>query len=435
VPPSAPEPGGDARRAALEIVGTILDRGRTLDQALDGNRSLAVLAPRDRAFARLLVTTVLRRLGEIDGLIDRCLAKPPPARVAGAIRAILRVGIAQLVFVGTPAHAAVDRSVALAAGRLAPYRGLINAVLRRIGREGAAALGDGDPAVTNTPGWLMESWRRAYGEETARLIAARHLEEPPLDLTARGDARAWAERLGGTLLPTGSIRIPHAGRVDALDGYAEGAWWVQDAAAALPARLLGDVAGRRVLDMAAAPGGKTAQLAASGASVTALDGSAARQDLTRANLARLGLDAEIVVADARAWRPESRFDAVLLDVPCSATGTIRRHPDIARIKRPGDPAALALIQDALLDAAIALLAPGGRLVYACCSLQPEEGPERIAALLARAPGLTREPVEAAEVGGMAELIDAAGDLRTLPCHLAEAGGMDGFYAARLRLSS
>lgn len=435
MPPPGPEAGGDARRAALEIVGSVLGRGRPLDQALDENRRLATLEPRDRAFARLLVTTVLRRLGEIDLLIDRCLAKPPPARVAGAIRDILRIGIAQLLFVGTAAHAAVDRSVGLASGRLAPYRGLINAILRRVGRDGAAMLRGVDPPIANTPAWLMASWRAAYGEETARSIAARHLEEPPLDLTVPADPAAWAERLGGTLLPTGTIRLSHAGRVDALPGYEEGAWWVQDAAAALPARLLGDVSGRRVLDMAAAPGGKTAQLAAAGALVTALDGSAARQALTRANLARLRLEAEIVVADAREWRPKRPFEAVLLDAPCSATGTIRRHPDIPRIKRPEDPAALARIQDALLDAAAAQVAPGGLLVYACCSLQPEEGPERIAALLARAPGLVRVPIDAAEVGGMAELIDASGDLRALPCHLPDSGGMDGFYAARLRFAA
>ena len=309
---------------------------------------------------------MLRRLGQIDAAVERCLARPLPGR-ARRVRDILRLGAAQILFLGTPPHAAVDSAVRLAA-RSGPLKGLVNAVLRRLAREGAAIVAGGDAATLNTPRWLWESWTAAYGEPAARAIAAAHLEEPPLDLTAKGEPAAWAAPLGARLLPWGSLRRTGGGPVESLPGYQAGAWWVQDAAAALPARLLmsavpGGVRGRRVLDLCAAPGGKAAQLAAAGAEVTALDISPARIERLRTNLDRLRLSARTVVADARRYRAAPAFPAVLLDAPCSSTGTIRRHPDVARLKDPDDVRRMSGLQDQLLTAALAAL----RRVACWCS--------------------------------------------------------------------
>ena len=426
-----PSPPQSARACALDLLEAVLGRRRPLDDAIADHPGLARLAARDRAFARLLVATTLRRLGEIDALLARRLDRPLPAK-ALAVRNILRLGACQIAFLGTPPHAAVDTMVALAAARAPPpFKGLVNAVLRRLARERPALADAEDAARLNTPEWLWDSWRAAYGEATAIAIAAVHLAEPPLDITVKADADLWADRLAATVLPTGTLRRPIGGAVSELAGYGEGAWWVQDAAAALPARLLGEVAGKTVLDLCAAPGGKTAQLAAAGARVVAVDREPRLARLEE-NLARLGLAAKTVAADVAAWRPDAPAPFVLLDVPCTATGTIRRHPDIVHLKTAADIPRLAALQDRLLAAAADMLAPGGTLVYCACSLEPEEGPRRVEALLARDRRLARAPVAAAEVGGLAELVTAAGDLRTLPCHLAQFGGLDGFYAARLR---
>jgi 16S rRNA (cytosine967-C5)-methyltransferase len=431
-----PDPGAlaetpSARAAALDILCQVLGRHRPFDEVLDTHPGLAGLESRDRAFAHLLAATVLRRLGQLDALIGQCLARPLPLK-AEASRNLLRLGAAQLFFLGTPPHAAVGESVELAgAADGGGYKGLINAVLRRLAAEGEGRLAAQDAARLNTPDWLWRSWNAAYGGTAARAIAEMHLSEPPLDLTAKGDPAPWAEPLAAELLPTGSLRRQGGGDLRALPGFAEGAWWVQDAAAALPARLLGEVAGKRVFDLCAAPGGKTAQLAAAGARVTAVDRSTARLRRLAENLARLGLAASIIAADAGMWRPEDPADAVLLDAPCTATGTIRRHPDIPWLKRPEDVSRMAVEQDRLLRAALAMLRPGGVLVYTTCSLEPAEGPGRVAALLAGGAPLRRLPVAASETGGLAELLTPEGELRTLPCHLAERGGLDGFYAARL----
>lgn len=420
-----------AREVALDLLDAVLHRRHPLDDAVGQNPDMAALSSRDRAFARNLVATTLRRLGQIDDLIGRCLDRPLPSAARPA-HSILRLGVAQLLFLGTPAHAAVDTSVELAGRRRAQaYKKLINAVLRRLEREGALWLAEHDPARLNTPEWLWCSWQAAYGDDTCRKIAEAHLHEPPLDFSVKGDAAAWAERLDAVVLPTGSLRRPAGGSIVDLPGYAEGAWWVQDAAAALPARLLGDVRGRTVIDLCAAPGGKTAQLAALGARVIAVERAAPRLKRLRENLARLNLPAELVHADAARWRPAEPADAVLLDAPCSATGTIRRHPDVARLKTPDDVTALAATQARLLAAALTMVKPGGILVYGVCSLQPEEGLRHAAVVLTDG-SATRIPIQAGEVGGCAELVDAHGDLRTLPCHLAEHGGLDGFYAVRLR---
>ena len=427
-------PTRSARTVARDLVGAVLRRGRSLDEALATDEGFAKLDVRDRAFARELSATVFRRLGQIEVALAACLEKPLPPQAGGA-QDLLRLGAAQLLFMRTAPHAAVSETVELAIGGAEPFRNLINAVLRRIARDTEAMREALTPIPTNTPAWLWQRWVNAYGEETAVAIAEAHLQEPPLDITVKGDPQAWAGRLEARMLPTGSLRMETA-PVETLQGFRDGQWWVQDVAAALPATLfaaaLGDIRGRTIIDLCAAPGGKTAQLAAAGANVVAVDRSKERMLRLAQNLKRLGLGAHPIVADATNWRPPKPVDAVLLDAPCSATGTIRRHPDLPWLKRPSDLATLIALQDALLRNALAMLKPGGTLVYAVCSLEPEEGLGRIEAVLSQGSGIVREPIDPEEIGGLEECVTPAGDLRTLPCHLARYGGMDGFYAARLR---
>jgi 16S rRNA (cytosine967-C5)-methyltransferase len=424
----------DARQVSFEILVEVFERHRALDHAMAGHEGFSRLEPRDRAFARNLLATTLRRLGQIDAIIDRFVPQelPPRGRI---VRHALRLGVTQLLFLGTPPHAAVDGSVRLVEGSaLASFRGLVNAVLRRVSRDGLGLVAEQDAARVNTPEWLWDSWSHAYGAATTRAIAEAHLREPPLDLTVRVDPEKWAAALGGSLLPTGSIRRPAelGGSIESLPGYAEGVWWVQDAAAALPVRMLGDVYGLSIIDLCAAPGGKTMQLAAARARVTAVDRSESRLQRVGSNLARLRLSAGLVAADAASWRPASPADAVLLDAPCSSTGTIRRHPDVAWQKLPEHVAKLTALQDRLLQAAARMVKPGGLLVYCVCSLQPEEGASRVAALLNTSP-LTWEPLRPGEIAGLpGEAITPEGALRTLPSQYAALGGWDGFYAARLR---
>jgi 16S rRNA (cytosine967-C5)-methyltransferase len=419
-PPPSP------RRAGADLVAAVLDERRSLDEALAHTESFRRLDGRDRAFARAIASATLRRLGGIDATLARFLAKPLP-ETAHLARALLRTGAAQALVLDTPAHAAVGETVALARAdrKAAGFAGLINAVLRKVCGEGRAIFA-ALPAGADLPAWLFARWRATYGE-AAVAIAEALRREPPLDLTLKRDALdglAGAPFLGGLRLPPGSPTV------EALPGYAEGAWWVQDAAAALPARLLGDVRGLRVLDLCAAPGGKTMQLAAAGAAVTALDIAAPRLARLAENLNRTRLSAEIVCADALTWSAPAPFDAVLLDAPCTATGTLRRHPDVAWLRRPGDVRSLAAVQAQLIAKAAELVKPGGMLVYAVCSLEPEEGPEIVAGAL-RSGAWRRAPIAAEEVAGAAQLITPDGDLRTLPCHFAAQGGVDGFYAARL----
>ena len=423
-----PEPTS-ARRIALDVLDLVLGERRPLDEVFAGHPQLAALSARDRAHARLLVATTLRRLGQLDAALDALLrARPKPVRVMN----LLRLGAAQLLFLQTPPHAAVAESVALAAGRAAFARGLVNAVLRRLAQAGAALVGAQDAARLNTPDWLWQAWSEAYGEDRARRIAEAHLIEPPLDLTVQRDAEVWARRLDATPVHGGTLRRAAGGPVEELPGSREGAWWVQDAAAALPARLLPDLAGRTVLDLCAAPGGKTAQLAAAGAKVIAVETSARRAERLRANLARLGLAAEVAIADAREWRPPAPVPRLLLDAPCTATGTIRRHPDITWHKTPADVTRLAGLQRQLLAAALDMLEPGGIMVYASCSLQPEEGVLLIDRSLAEGLPAERLAIAPDELGGLRVELTAAGDVRTLPCHLPGQGGLDGFFIARLR---
>jgi len=359
---------------------------------------------------------------------------PPQAPRVGTA---LLIGAAQILFLDVPDHAAVDLSVRLAqADRYAThFAGVVNAVLRRLAREGKERLAALDVTTLDTPDWLMARWTAAYGAETARAIAVAAVHEPALDLTVKSDPQSWAEKLNGRVLPTGTVRTIAHGAVTALPGFAEGAWWVQDAAAALPARLLGDLRDRRVADLCAAPGGKTAQLTAAGAEVVAVDRAPARLKRLGDNLARLSLRAELVCADVTEWNPEGAFDAVLLDAPCSATGTIRRHPDIPWNKSAADIDKLSALQRRLLSRASALTRAGGTLVYCTCSLELEENERIVTDLLVRDDTVQRLPIAPHEVFGHTEFINADGDLRTLPCQLPDAdsrfAGLDGFYAARL----
>jgi 16S rRNA (cytosine967-C5)-methyltransferase len=429
-------PGLAARQLAASALFGVLHRRRPLDEVLDpvyGLTGLAALEDRDRALVRMLTATVLRSLGTLRSIVGAKLERDLPSN-APHVEIALLLGAAQILFLDVSDHAAVDLSVQLAnATRNARFAGLVNAVLRRIARDGRTPLESLDTLI-DTPKWLRDRWCANYGVESATAIAEAHRREPPLDLTPRSGAALWAERLGGRPLPNGTIRLFLPGPITSLPGFEEGAWWVQDVAASLPARLLGDVAGKRVADLCAAPGGKTAQLANAGASVIAVDRSPNRMKRLQQNLSRLGLNAEGVVFDATQWRADP-FDAILLDAPCSATGTVRRHPDIVWQKHETDLAALAALQTRLLDNATSLLKPGGLLVYATCSLEPEEGERQVDSFLARYANFAREPIAVEEVGGFASFVNGNGDMRSLPCHLSDggyAGGCDGFYAARLR---
>jgi 16S rRNA (cytosine967-C5)-methyltransferase len=433
---NTPIPGLAARRAATSLVHGVLQRGRPLDEALDDPKGpLAALDPRDRALARAIAGMALRRLGSLRAAIAKFLRKPLDPR--GALESILLTGAVQILLMDVPDHTAVDLAVEQANHDRAarPFAPLVNAVLRNIARERGSLGAFLDNPSRDVPAWLDERRIRAWGAQTAKEIAAAERTEPALDITAKSDAADWALKLKGEVLPTGTIRLLPDGPVPELPGFNDGAWWVQDAAAALPAKLLKAAPGQHVADLCAAPGGKTALLASTGAEVTAVDRSAPRLKRLTENLKRLGLTAQTVTADATQF-DGGPFDAVLLDAPCSATGTIRRHPDVAWLKGPDDIEKLAALQARLLDKAADLVRPGGVLVYSTCSLEPEEGEAQIAALLARRSDLVRDPVTVEELGGEAEFLTPLGEVRTLPSHLPRAeprlSGLDGFYAARLR---
>jgi len=419
--------GQPARIAAQTILSEVLRKRRPLDVALAATSGLE---QRDAGFARAIASESLRRFGQLEALIREFVPKPPARNRAGPVPEILMAGACELVFLDVPAHAAVDGANRLAQAdkQAVHFKPLINAVLRRISREGKALVEAQDAAQLNTPDWLFARWADDYGEDIARAIAEAQQGVPPLDLVSKANNPIeGAEHLFGQVW-----RFREPQRVDTMSGYGEGLWWVQDAAATLPPLLLGDVRGQRVIDLCAAPGGKTAQLAAAGAQVIAVEREAARMEQLKENLARLKLEAETVVDDARDWRPQESAPFVLLDAPCSATGTIRRHPELPWIKNASDVTMCSQLAGELLDNAAEMVAPGGTLVFATCSLEREEGSEQIEAFLARNEAFTRQSLTPEDVFGLTELIDAAGDLRTLPCHLKEKGGMDGFYAARLR---
>ena len=435
-------PGLAARRIAADILDGVLHKHRTLDEQLDGaaaHPGLKTLSDRDRALMRRLVATILRRLGTLGHLLSRLLDRGVPTDAPRAQSALL-IGAAQILWMDVPDHAAVDLSVRLVQSdrRAAKYAGLVNAVLRRCAREGQPLIDEVKSKTLDIPEWMLARWIAHYGETVARDIALAISHEPSLDITVKSDPEQWASRLHGETLPTGTVRTLLQGSVKMLPGFAEGQWWVQDAAAALPARLFGDVAGKSIADLCAAPGGKTAQLVHAGARVTAVDRSPARMARLRDNLTRLSMEAETAVADAAEWqgaKSGESFDGILVDAPCTSTGTIRRHPDVAWLRLEADIGALTALQKRLLQKAVTLLRPGGTLVYCTCSLEAEEGEQAISEFLATEATMRRAPIDAGEVAGLAEILTAEGDLRTLPCHLPHAdprlGGLDGFYAARL----
>ena len=423
------EPQGlKARQAAQDVLSEVLRKRRPLDVALE---HIGDLDPRDAGFARTIATETLRRFGQLDALIRSFMQKPPSPHRAGPALEIMLAGACELLFLDVAPHAAVDGANRLAQtdDKAVHFKPLINAVLRRVTREGKDVLAAQDAARLNVPDWLWPRWVDAHGEEATRAIAAAHLARPPLDIVSKGDPIPDAANLFGNVW-----RFAEPRRVDSLPGFEEGTFWVQDAAATLPATLLGDVRGKRVIDLCAAPGGKTAQLAAAGAQVAAVEREATRLARLKENLDRLKLEATLINEDVRDVRIEPA-PFVLLDAPCTATGTIRRHPELPWIKSASDVTLVSAASAELLDCAADMVAPGGLLVFAVCSLEPEEGSEQVARFLDRQSEFTRVPVTEADQFGHAEWIDANGDLRTLPCHLGDKGGMDGFYAARLRRGS
>ncbi|MCW4117080.1 RsmB/NOP family class I SAM-dependent RNA methyltransferase [Aurantimonas sp. MSK8Z-1] len=434
-------PGLAARQIAAKLLGAVLETGTSADGLTDpahGQPGFRALEPRDQALVKAILLSALRFHGSIAAMLDACLDRPLPAKAA-ALRHLLHVGATQILHLGVPDSAAVDLAVesANADPRNRRYAGMVNAVLRRLSRERDALVTRYGDARLDCPAWFYERLVAAYGNDAAARIAAAHRLPPPLDLTVKRDPALWAERLGGRLLPTGSVRLPgNGGPVTELEGFAEGEWWVQDAAAALPARLFGDLDGKRAADLCAAPGGKTAQLALAGAEVTAVEISVSRLRRLRANLERLGLTAQLVQGDLSTLRAPALFDALLLDAPCSSTGTLRRHPDVAFTKSPAEIEKLAAVQARLLADAAKLAAPGGRLIFSNCSLDPLEGEAVADAFLAEHRHFALDPVSPDEVTGLAEAVSPTGMLRTTPAMLdlgdPALSGLDGFFAARFR---
>nr|WP_319391514.1 transcription antitermination factor NusB [uncultured Cohaesibacter sp.] len=435
---SSGKSGMAARAGALRLIHAVLSEKALLDDAYAHELAegpLRKLTGNDRAFAKRIATTVLQHLGEIDTLLARFMERGIPKK-SGPLRNILRIGTAELLFLNTPPHAVVDCAVShyRTWRKYAGFKGLTNAVLRRVSKEGPDELASIDPAKANLPDWMYKALANAYGADATTAMMAQYARQLiPLDLSLKDPASAdvWAERLGAEKMPTGSLRLASHERVDLLEGYAEGAWWVQDAAATLPVQMFGDIAGRKMLDLCAAPGGKTMQLAARGADVTALDISAKRLARIEENLQRVGLKAELVEGDVLKKTFDEKWPFILLDAPCSATGTVRRHPELVHQRSPEDIAHFSKLQAKMLDHVAELLAPDGVMVFCTCSLQPEEGPGLIADFLMNNPDFGIDPLTAEEMPQLAPFIEPDGSLRTRPDFWPEAGGMDGFFAIRL----
>lgn len=436
-PPSAAPPPQNVipvRQVAIDLFDQIAFDGLTLDRAFADHAGFLALNALDRALVRMMVTTTIRRLGQIDDILRLCMNdKMPEPRL---LQSLLRLSTAQVVFMNIPHHAAVNIAVDLAdAIGLKRQKGLVNAVLRRITREGKDRTTRQDLARLNIPAWMLDDWCKNFGKRAALDMAITLLSEAPLDLSIKDQTTAQdiARDLGSIILPTGTVRIRHAaGSVEHLPGFNDGTWWVQDAAAALPVLLMGDITGKTVIDLCAAPGGKTAQLITRGATVQAVDRTEARLDILRTNLDRLRLGdrATLILADGTSWQPPRLVDAVLIDAPCTATGTLRRNPDITLHRTPDDVMRMTGVQTRLLHNAAQMVAPGGMIVYAVCSLQAAEGEKQIEHFLKHHPDFALEAVTAPEIGGLTQMITQDGCLRVLPTHLTD-GGIDGFFAARL----
>lgn len=435
--------GGDLltpRRVALAALQALFSKRNMLDQVLDDNSEFCALPQRDRAFIRMLVTTVIRRWGQIDDLIKRALSKPDQPLNPPILEYILRLGVAQLIFMNIPDHAAVNTSVQLAesCGHIR-LKGFVNAILRRVANDGKEWTSRQDIPRLNTPEWLLKIWIKDFGLRNALEVAIANLNEAPLDITLKHPEQSehWATTLSAQIMPNGSLRLQNARQIHELPGFHEGMWWVQDMAASLPAQLFGSgIAGKNVVDLCAAPGGKTAQLAAQGAQVMAVDRSAKRLQRLKENMKRLKLEEFVTteVADAGVFKLREPAPYILLDAPCSATGTIRRNPDVMWMKAESDLASLIELQARLLDQSLRMLAPGGVLIYCTCSLQKDEGENQIEHLLARTSNIERMGIHTSEIGHIPNAITPRGDVRILPYYLAEQGGIDGFYIARLKKS-
>ncbi len=435
------KPGLEVRVTAAKLLAAAVDRKISLDGMIDpvnGNPAYRALSDADRALARAMVTTALRYLPRLEAAIASLLDSPLPEG-ARTLQHVFIIAAAQILHLDVPVHAAVDLAVEQADRdpRTRRFAKLVNAVLRRLVREKDDILAQ-TAAVSPIPSWFRERLVAAYGKDEADRIAEAQLVQPAIDLTVKADPQTWAQRLGATVLPTGSLRLPSfQGSVTELEGYAEGAWWVQDAASSIPPKLFKDAAGKRIADLCAAPGGKTAQLVAAGAMVTAVEQSANRVVRLKQNLERLHMEAEVVAGDLFEFRPTDLLDGVLLDAPCSSTGTTRRHPDVFWTKGPEDIAKLSALQEKMLRHALTLVKPGGLVVFSNCSLDPMEGEELVARVLADTPTVERAPVKAEDWPGLEAAITDVGDVRTTPAMLppteGTTGGMDGFFASVLRI--
>lgn len=419
--------------AAVKIIAAVIDKKTSLDGMLDaehGNPSYRSLSLADRALVRAIINSALRHLPRIEAAISMMLDGPLP-QGARSLHHVLVVAVAQMLYLDVPDHSAVDLAVEQAHRdpRNKRFVKLVNAVLRRLGREKEAVM-EAIEVIPVLPQWFQDRLVAAYGEDVAARIAQSQLVPSAIDLTVKSDPEGWAKKLNGTVLPNGSVRLgSFEGQVSALEGFAEGEWWVQDFSASMPVRLMGDIKGKRVADLCAAPGGKTAQLVLAGAIVTALDQSGNRLKRLTENLSRLGFAAETVEENMLKFQPDELFDAVLLDAPCSSTGTLRKHPDVSWTKDEKDIAKLANLQEQMLRHAVGLVKPGGLVVFSNCSLDPSEGEAMVARVLESDSGVERVAVVPEALPGMEIAISSHGDLRTTPDMF---GGVDGFYAAVLR---
>lgn len=427
------KPGLAARLAAAKILAAVLDKKTSLDGMMDsehGNPAYRALSHADRALVRAIVNSALRHLPRIEAALSILLDDPLP-QGARSLHHVLVVAVAQMLHLDVPDHSAVDLAVEQAHRdpRNRRFVKLVNAVLRRLGREKDGVI-DSISNVPVIPEWFFQRLKDTYGEAAAMQMAEAQLIPSSIDITVKSDADGWASKLNGVVMPNGSVRLgAFDGAVSSLEGFDDGEWWVQDFSASMPVKLMGDIKGKRVADLCAAPGGKTAQLVLAGADVTALDQSGNRLKRLRENLGRLRFYAQTIECNMMKFQPDELFDAVLLDAPCSSTGTLRKHPDVVWTKDEGDIKKLASLQEQMLRHAATLVKAGGLLVFSNCSLDPSEGEDMVARVLETDASLERVAVRPEILPGMESAINQSGDLRTTPDMF---GGVDGFYAAILQ---